>query len=294
MRRVGTGKTSLLRAMGGLWPVARGTCAQAICTFDSFFVIDVCANECSRSSATPAGEIILPHRYRKDVIFLPQVPYMTYGSLREQLVYPLNDTASSVSDADVIRVLKLARLENVIETIDDFDNTYTVDWGKMLSPGEQQKMAFARLFYARPMFAGECCNISAPSAFARHISRRDVNILTPFFFLFSIVLDEATSSMDTDSENEMFKQCRLLNITCITVCHNEGLERYHQQRLSLEGRGSWTFSQIPESDDDDRGSGDGQNGGNSQGSTVGPSSGEEVNLRLPGDVEFDNRQMTDY
>lgn len=102
---------------------------------------------------------MLPQRYRKDLIFLPQTPYMSYGSLREQLVYPSRDTAHMVSDSDVVRVLKLARLEHLIETIDEIDTPYTLDWDKMLSPGEQQKMAFARLFYARPVFAGKVlCN----------------------------------------------------------------------------------------------------------------------------------------
>lgn len=99
---------------------------------------------------------MLPQRYRKDVIFLPQAPYLTYGTLREQLVYPHQSTASTVSDADIVRVLKLARLDHIVETVEDFDFTYTLDWTKMLSPGEQQKMAFARLFYARPVFAGRC------------------------------------------------------------------------------------------------------------------------------------------
>ncbi|GJJ77348.1 ATP-binding cassette, subfamily D (ALD), member 4 [Entomortierella parvispora] len=177
----GTGKTSILRVMGGLWPMSR-------------------------------GQVILPQQYRKDLIFLPQTPYLTYGTLREQLVYPHKDTAATVSDAEIIRVLKLARLEHIAEMVQDFDFTYTLDWTKMLSPGEQQKMAFARLFYARPVFA---------------------------------VLDEATSSMDNDSEIEMFNQCRLLNITCITVCHNVGLARFHQRQIRLNGTdGGWSTSEI--------------------------------------------------
>ncbi|KAF9192422.1 ATP-binding cassette sub- D member 4 [Haplosporangium sp. Z 767] len=176
----GAGKTSILRAMGGLWPVAK-------------------------------GEVILP---RRDVMFLPQTPYLTYGTLREQLVYPHKKTALSVSDADVVKVLKLARLEHIADMIEDFDMTYTLDWSKMLSPGEQQKMAFARLFYARPLFG---------------------------------VLDEATSSMDAESESEMFKQCRLLNITCITVCHHSSLEQYHQEKIALDGRGGWSRFEIQHS-----------------------------------------------
>ncbi|KAF9344186.1 hypothetical protein BGX26_004674 [Mortierella sp. AD094] len=216
----GAGKTSLLRALGGLWPVSK-------------------------------GQIILPRKYRKDVIFIPQTSYLTYGTLREQLVYPLKDTASDVSDADMIRVMKLARLENIIELIEDFDFTYTHDWTKMLSPGEQQKMAFARLFYARPMFA---------------------------------VLDEATSSMDSDSEIEMFKQCRLLNITCITVCHNAALERFHQQKVILDARGGgWSFAQIQEQDQDDQ---HGHNDHPDNTSITSAASGR-IDLSLPGDALYD-------
>ncbi|KAG0373081.1 ATP-binding cassette sub- D member 4 [Mortierella sp. AD032] len=111
----GSGKTSILRVMGGLWPVNKGM----MFTFMS----------------------------------LKDAPYMTYGTLREQLVYPNKKMAPSVTDSDILRLLKLVRLEHLVDTLDDFDQIYTLDWTKMLSPGEQQKMAFARLFYARPMFA---------------------------------------------------------------------------------------------------------------------------------------------
>lgn len=58
------------------------------------------------------------------------------------------------------------------------------------------------------------------------------------------MLDEATCSMDITSEKEMFKQCRLHNITCITVCHQTSLEKYHQQRIALDGHGGWSCSEI--------------------------------------------------
>lgn len=66
----------------------------------------------------------------------------------------------------------------------------------------------------------------------------------------AIVLDEATSAMDNASEIEMFNQCRLLNITCITVCHNVGLTRFHQRRIELDGNdGRWSSSDIPKLSD---------------------------------------------
>lgn len=50
--------------------------------------------------------------------------------------------------------------------------------------------------------------------------------------------------MDIVSANEMFRQCHLLKITCITVCHNTSLEQYHAQQIALNGEGGWTFSPI--------------------------------------------------
>ena len=53
--------------------------------------------------------------------------------------------------------------------------------------------------------------------------------------------------MDSISEKEMFRQCHLLNITCITVCHQTSLERFHQQRIALDGEGGWSCSEISQS-----------------------------------------------
>ena len=56
--------------------------------------------------------------------------------------------------------------------------------------------------------------------------------------------------MDNTSEIEMFNQCRLLKITCITVCHNVGLTRFHQRRIELNGTdGRWDSSEIPRRSD---------------------------------------------
>ncbi|KAF9166275.1 hypothetical protein DFQ26_008280 [Actinomortierella ambigua] len=171
----GAGKTSILRVMSGLWPAHR-------------------------------GQVVLPRLYRTEMIYLPQTPYIPYGSLREQLVYPHRHLASGVSDISLAKALRQARLAHLLDEVEDYDLEYTTEWSRMLSPGEQQKLAFARIFYARPMFA---------------------------------ILDEATCSMDTTSEHEMFKQCQLLEITCITVSHNAMLEQYHEQKVVLDGHGGW-------------------------------------------------------
>lgn len=94
-----------------------------------------------------------------------------------------------------------------------------------------------------------------------------------------VVLDEATCSMDNTSEIEMFKQCQLLNITCITVSH-QSLDRFHQQKITISGLGTWSWSEIDpdEVDDDDEedtlGRGD---------SMSAPAPGVGLRTRLPGD-----------
>ncbi|KAF9975222.1 hypothetical protein BGZ73_001204 [Actinomortierella ambigua] len=173
----GAGKTSILRVMSGLWPAQR-------------------------------GQVVLPRLHRTEMIYLPQTPYIPYGSLREQLVYPHKHLAGGVSDVSLAKALRQARLEHLLDEVEDYDVEYTTEWSRMLSPGEQQKLTFARVFYSRPMFA---------------------------------ILDEATCSMDAISEQEMFRQCQLLEITCITVSHNAQLEQYHDQKVVLDGQGGWTI-----------------------------------------------------
>ena len=99
-----------------------------------------------------------------------------------------------MSDEEVRSLLakvNLLHLENIVGT---FDSQFGADWDKMLSPGEQQRLAFARLFYWKPVFAA---------------------------------IDEATSSLDSNTERHFFDVCKELGITTITVSHNKNLLHYH-------------------------------------------------------------------
>jgi vitamin B12/bleomycin/antimicrobial peptide transport system ATP-binding/permease protein len=111
----GTGKTSLLRAIAGLWRSGR-------------------------------GRIVRPPLAQ--VMFLPQRPYMMLGSLREQLCYP---HAGNVSGERLAEVLRLVQLESLPERIGGLDAE--VRWEDYLSLGEQQQIAFARLLLNRPAYA---------------------------------------------------------------------------------------------------------------------------------------------
>uniref|UniRef100_A0A8C1VL82 ATP-binding cassette, sub-family D (ALD), member 4 n=1 Tax=Cyprinus carpio TaxID=7962 RepID=A0A8C1VL82_CYPCA len=123
----GTGKTSLLRVLNGLWEACNGSVEMTTCF-------------------GPRG-----------VLFLPQKAYLTDGTLREQVIYPLKDiypSSGSIDDERILKYLELVGLSNLLSRIGGLDTK--VDWNwYVLSPGEMQRLCFARLFYLQPKYAGQ-------------------------------------------------------------------------------------------------------------------------------------------
>lgn len=109
----GCGKSSLLRAIAGLWRT---------------------------------GEGVVHHPPMEDVFFLPQRPYMQPGSLRSQMIYPAQSTPRS--DAELLQILHDVQLPDLAERVGGLDAQR--DWEKQLSMGEQQRLAFARVLVRRP------------------------------------------------------------------------------------------------------------------------------------------------
>lgn len=165
----GVGKSSLLRAIAGLWN-------------------------------SGAGLVIRPSL--DDMFFLPQRPYLVLGSLREQLLYPRPDVTAT--DEELEHALKKVNLAGVAERFGGFDAV--MDWGRLLSPGEQQRLAFARLLLAAPRYA---------------------------------VLDEATSALDVKNEARIYRYLKESGTTCISVGHRPALLDYHDTVLELLGGGRW-------------------------------------------------------
>lgn len=113
----GTGKSSLLRTIAGLWP-------------------------------SGGGSIERPRL--NQLIFLPQRPYMVQGNLRAQLVYPQNEEGAD--DSLIKEALEKVNFTEVLDRVDgDFE--HTVDWSNILSLGEQQRVSFARIFLRKPVLA---------------------------------------------------------------------------------------------------------------------------------------------
>lgn len=149
------------------------------------------------------GSISLPKGSKK--LFLPQRPYLPLGSLRRALYYPL--TVSSNKN-DLARVLKLVGLEKFIAKLDVID-----DWSRILSLGEQQRLAFARILLVKPDW---------------------------------VFLDEATSALDEPREQEMYRLLRqeLPETAIISVGHRSTLFANHKIELHLAGDGSWQERNI--------------------------------------------------
>ena len=165
----GGGKSSLLRAVAGLWD---------------------------------AGSGLIVRPALKEMFFLPQRPYMIIGSLRGQLLYPSDN--KDVADEELLEVLKTVNLENLADRFGGLE--VEADWGKILSLGEQQRVAFARVLLAKPRF---------------------------------VILDEATSALDTKNEEMLYMKLVDSGSTLISVSHRLNILKYHTHVLELSGDGSW-------------------------------------------------------
>jgi putative ATP-binding cassette transporter len=172
----GAGKSSLLRAIAGLWDSGTGRLARP-----------------------ELGEML----------FLPQRPYMILGSLRSQLLYP--NSSSEVDEEKLRHVLASVNLADLPERLGGFDAD--LDWAEILSLGEQQRLAFARLLLTEPRYA---------------------------------ILDEATSALDLDNEQYLYEQLQATKTTFVSVGHRVSLVKYHQQVLELLGDGGWRLVSTEE------------------------------------------------
>jgi putative ATP-binding cassette transporter len=170
----GSGKTTLLRSLAQLWPYGSGTLR------------------------CPDGP--------NQTMFLSQLPYIPLGDLRAVVSYP--EASGDISDADLRDVLVKVMLPHLVELLDEEQ-----DWVKVLSPGEQQRVAFARVLLTRPK---------------------------------AVFVDEATSAMDGGLELTMYRLLRaeLPATVLVSVSHHRSVESHHQQRLELLGEGRWQLGPV--------------------------------------------------
>ncbi|MBQ2246172.1 MAG: ABC transporter ATP-binding protein/permease, partial [Selenomonadales bacterium] len=148
------------------------------------------------------GTVVRP---KEAVMFLPQRPYLPLGTLRQALIYPEADRIAT--DRELVDILTSCRLPDLVTRLDDF-----ADWTQMLSLGEQQRIAFARVLVARPQY---------------------------------LFLDEATAALDEDTEHHLYSLVKqhLPDTTVISVGHRSTLNAFHDKNLHLAG-GSWQMKDI--------------------------------------------------
>ena len=195
--RSGVGKTSVLRAIAGLWNVGEGT----VRNFHSKAPSPVNGNGSSANPESNGGEDY-------DIFFLPQRPYMVLGTLRDQLLYPFDSseaTPSRHSDDFLSEVLNNVLLGDLLERCEAETGSCgldaNMDWSSCLSLGEQQRLAFARLLVNRPNLA---------------------------------ILDESTSALDVQSEERMYSLLGSFGISYLSVGHRPTLLKYHKKVLQLK------------------------------------------------------------
>jgi putative ATP-binding cassette transporter len=169
----GCGKSTLLKTLTGIWPFSQGTIA---------------------------------HPPKEKVILIPQKSYIPVRTLYHVLLYP--NLRTPISRLTMQKTLRMCQLPFLAEQLDQENN-----WGKILSLGEQQKLAIARAILHKPDW---------------------------------LLLDEATSSLDKETEIYMYDllQKSLPKTVLISVGHQDALKKFHTLNLELDGLGSWQLSKL--------------------------------------------------
>jgi putative ATP-binding cassette transporter len=172
----GSGKTTLLRSLAELWPFTSGTLTR------------------------PCGP--------NETMFLSQMPYVPLGDLRAVVTYPAPE--GSVSDEKLAHTLNKVALPHLVERLDEVQ-----DWAKVLSPGEQQRIAFARILLTKPKV---------------------------------VFLDESTSALDEGLEFLLYQLVRteLPDTILVSVSHRTTVEQHHTHELQLLGDGDWRLGRTNE------------------------------------------------
>ena len=170
----GSGKSTLFRAIAGIWPFGSGRVSR------------------------PDG---------KRTLFLPQKPYLPIGSLRDTVSYPGNP--GEFSDEAIVAALSACKLEGLTTRLDEQQH-----WGQQLSPGEQQRLAFARVLLHKPDW---------------------------------LFMDEATSALDEATEKEMY---RLLNehlphSTFVSIAHRPNVAAFHTRQITIAPAADGAMSLEP-------------------------------------------------
>ncbi|CAO1614097.1 unnamed protein product [Sympodiomycopsis kandeliae] len=175
----GCGKSSLFRILGGLWPVYGGVVKK------------------------PQGS---------EFAYIPQRPYLSLGTLRDQIIYPHTVSemrARGKTDEDLLKVMEVVGIDKIVEREGGWD--VQREWRDALSGGDKQRIAMARLFYHQPKYA---------------------------------ILDECTSAVTSEIEQTMYRHATGLGITLLSVSHRPAIAGWHKFVLQFDGKGGYRFDRL--------------------------------------------------
>eukprot|EP01025_Chloroclados_australasicus_P050975 TRINITY_DN5927_c0_g1_i3.p1 TRINITY_DN5927_c0_g1~~TRINITY_DN5927_c0_g1_i3.p1 ORF type:complete len:328 (-),score=26.50 TRINITY_DN5927_c0_g1_i3:275-1258(-) len=166
----GSGKTSLVRMLAGLWPHQVGT------------IVNPDLNSVSQRKQSPL------------IFYVPQKPYTCVGTLMEQVVYPLTvqgvlafvegnsrEEKMNILEEELVSLFQEVKLSHLLEREENWDKIQ--DWSEILSLGEQQRLGMARLYFHKPVYGvlDECTNatsVDVEESLYKGAERRDITLIT--------------------------------------------------------------------------------------------------------------------
>jgi len=174
----GAGKTSLLRVLRGLWPGGQGVVAMV------------------------GGD---------QLACLPQREFLGQGSLRELLTPGQKGQGGYQDETTLIELVTLVGLDGLLSRCGGLDGRLDQAWGQILSPGERQRLLWARILHQRPSLA---------------------------------LLDEATSAVSEEVQTALYEAAQARGIGLISVGHRNSLRHLHSHLLQLDGSGGWSLGSL--------------------------------------------------
>ena len=142
-----------------------------------------------------------------NILFLPQKAYMPRGTFRDLIVYP--DKKSKINDSEIVNIIQKVFLNYLYERVGGLDAV--LDWANVLSGGERQRLSVARIYYHKPTFA---------------------------------LLDETTSEVNPETENQLYMEAKKCGVTLITVSQRDTLKHHHDYIFRILHNKEWSFEKF--------------------------------------------------